>query len=140
MADAGLARRQEPRGEAHRRAFGAHRQPADPHLVRAVCLGRSGGGHGRRGEAQSGGRPARRNARRRVRLAPRPARPASDPPAMRIITGTFKGATIEAPTGLTTRPTSDRVRQALFNVLAVSYTHLRAHETRHDLVCRLLLE
>src|SRR5450756_1063576 len=23
--------------------------------------------------------------------------------------------------------------------LAVSYTHLRAHETRHDLVCRLLL-
>src|SRR5450759_4640350 len=27
------------------------------------------------------------------------------------------------------------------NALAtVSYTHLRAHETRHDLVCRLLLE
>ena len=25
-------------------------------------------------------------------------------------------------------------------VKAVSYTHLRAHETRHDLVCRLLLE
>src|SRR5450756_3220920 len=25
-------------------------------------------------------------------------------------------------------------------VAAVSYTHLRAHETRHDLVCRLLLE
>src|SRR5665648_1218589 len=24
-------------------------------------------------------------------------------------------------------------------VIAVSYTHLRAHETRHDLVCRLLL-
>src|SRR5450759_5742211 len=24
-------------------------------------------------------------------------------------------------------------------VWAVSYTHLRAHETRHDLVCRLLL-
>src|SRR5450756_2957588 len=24
-------------------------------------------------------------------------------------------------------------------VCAVSYTHLRAHETRHDLVCRLLL-
>src|SRR5665648_1083716 len=28
-------------------------------------------------------------------------------------------------------------KQAL---IAVSYTHLRAHETRHDLVCRLLLE
>src|SRR5450756_2728261 len=25
-------------------------------------------------------------------------------------------------------------------MLPVSYTHLRAHETRHDLVCRLLLE
>src|SRR5450756_3089183 len=26
------------------------------------------------------------------------------------------------------------------DVVPVSYTHLRAHETRHDLVCRLLLE
>src|SRR5450756_1329624 len=33
------------------------------------------------------------------------------------------------------------VRQTHRNVVAdeVSYTHLRAHETRHDLVCRLLL-
>jgi 16S rRNA (guanine966-N2)-methyltransferase len=36
---------------------------------------------------------------------------------MRLITGKFKGASIFAPPGLTTRPTSDRVRQALFNVL-----------------------
>ena len=28
----------------------------------------------------------------------------------------------------------------MFLKIAVSYTHLRAHETRHDLVCRLLLE
>src|SRR5450759_2931940 len=28
----------------------------------------------------------------------------------------------------------------LRTVVPVSYTHLRAHETRHDLVCRLLLE
>src|SRR5450756_2828844 len=27
-----------------------------------------------------------------------------------------------------------------FGGITVSYTHLRAHETRHDLVCRLLLE
>ncbi|CUX19150.1 hypothetical protein BN3590_00140 [Clostridium sp. C105KSO15] len=27
-----------------------------------------------------------------------------------------------------------------YSIEAVSYTHLRAHETRHDLVCRLLLE
>lgn len=36
---------------------------------------------------------------------------------MRIVTGKFRGARIEAPKGLATRPTSDRVRQALFNVL-----------------------
>ncbi len=36
---------------------------------------------------------------------------------MRIVAGKFRGARIEAPKGLVTRPTSDRVRQALFNVL-----------------------
>lgn len=36
---------------------------------------------------------------------------------MRIVAGKFRGAHIEAPKGLTTRPTSDKVRQALFNVL-----------------------
>src|SRR5450756_2854233 len=35
-----------------------------------------------------------------------------------------------------------RIRKPKFLsiVEAVSYTHLRAHETRHDIVCRLLLE
>ena len=28
----------------------------------------------------------------------------------------------------------------ILRYVPVSYTHLRAHETRHDLVCRLLLE
>ena len=28
----------------------------------------------------------------------------------------------------------------VFNLMSVSYTHLRAHETVLDLVCRLLLE
>jgi 16S rRNA (guanine966-N2)-methyltransferase len=36
---------------------------------------------------------------------------------MRIVAGKFRGANIEAPKGFATRPTSDRVRQALFNVL-----------------------
>jgi 16S rRNA (guanine966-N2)-methyltransferase len=36
---------------------------------------------------------------------------------MRIVAGRFRSAPIEAPKGLETRPTSDRVRQALFNVL-----------------------
>src|SRR5450759_5495241 len=31
-------------------------------------------------------------------------------------------------------------RQRIGEQQPVSYTHLRAHETRHDLVCRLLLE
>src|SRR5450756_2859720 len=35
-------------------------------------------------------------------------------------------------------PSAERSRP--FPTIAVSYTHLRAHETRHDLVCRLLLE
>src|SRR5659263_725969 len=35
-------------------------------------------------------------------------------------------------------PDSKTVNDALR--APVSYTHLRAHETRHDLVCRLLLE
>src|SRR5450756_2825166 len=30
--------------------------------------------------------------------------------------------------------------KAVATNIPVSYTHLRAHETRHDLVCRLLLE
>jgi 16S rRNA (guanine966-N2)-methyltransferase len=36
---------------------------------------------------------------------------------MRIVAGKFRSAHIEAPKGLATRPTSDKVRQALFNVL-----------------------
>src|SRR5450756_3049723 len=42
-----------------------------------------------------------------------------------------------------TRPsfsTTYRRGQGLSRLGPVSYTHLRAHETRHDLVCRLLLE
>ncbi len=37
---------------------------------------------------------------------------------MRIIAGTFRSRLLEAPPGLATRPTSDRLRETLFNVLA----------------------
>lgn len=37
---------------------------------------------------------------------------------MRIIAGQFRGRTLEAPKGLATRPTADRVREALFSMLA----------------------
>ena len=36
---------------------------------------------------------------------------------MRIVAGKFRGRGLAAPPGLETRPTSDRARQALFNVL-----------------------
>jgi 16S rRNA (guanine(966)-N(2))-methyltransferase RsmD len=37
---------------------------------------------------------------------------------MRIIAGTFRSRTLQAPSGMSTRPTSDRLRETLFNVLA----------------------
>src|ERR1035441_36484 len=37
---------------------------------------------------------------------------------MRIIAGQYRSRTLEAPAGLGTRPTSDRLRETLFNVLA----------------------
>jgi 16S rRNA (guanine(966)-N(2))-methyltransferase RsmD len=37
---------------------------------------------------------------------------------MRIIAGQFRSRTLAAPAGLGTRPTSDRLRETLFNVLA----------------------
>jgi 16S rRNA (guanine966-N2)-methyltransferase len=37
---------------------------------------------------------------------------------MRIIAGTYGSRRLEAPPGLSTRPTSDRLRETLFNVLA----------------------
>lgn len=49
---------------------------------------------------------------------------------MRIVAGKFRGARIEAPKGLTTRPTSDRVREALFNVLAHGVPGFRFEDAR----------
>ena len=37
---------------------------------------------------------------------------------MRVIAGKFKSRRLEAPAGMHTRPTSDRLRETLFNVLA----------------------
>ncbi len=37
---------------------------------------------------------------------------------MRIIAGSLRSRTLEAPPGLATRPTSDRLRETLFNVIA----------------------
>lgn len=37
---------------------------------------------------------------------------------MRIVAGTFRGRAIAAPAGSATRPTADRVRESVFNILA----------------------
>ena len=37
---------------------------------------------------------------------------------MRIVAGQFKGRALQAPKGTGTRPTSDRARESLFNILA----------------------
>src|SRR5438477_13216967 len=37
---------------------------------------------------------------------------------MRVIAGSFRSRVLQAPAGLATRPSSDRLRETLFNVLA----------------------
>jgi 16S rRNA (guanine966-N2)-methyltransferase len=37
---------------------------------------------------------------------------------MRVIAGTYRSRQLSAPSGLKTRPTSDRLRETLFNILA----------------------
>jgi 16S rRNA (guanine966-N2)-methyltransferase len=37
---------------------------------------------------------------------------------MRVIAGTYRSRTLNAPRGMDTRPTSDRLRETLFNILA----------------------
>jgi len=39
-------------------------------------------------------------------------------PTMRVIAGKYKSRRLEAPSGMQTRPTSDRLRETLFNVVA----------------------
>ena len=62
-----VARRQEPRGEADRRASRLDRQPADPRVVRAVRARRSARRRGRGGEAARARRSIGRETRRSIR-------------------------------------------------------------------------
>ncbi len=49
---------------------------------------------------------------------------------MRIVGGEFKGTRINAPKGTATRPTTDRVRESLFNILAHSLEDFSLHDVR----------
>lgn len=46
---------------------------------------------------------------------------------MRVISGTSRGRKLSAPPGMITRPTSDRVKEALFSILAsrIDFTDMR---------------
>ncbi|MGL4790269.1 MAG: RsmD family RNA methyltransferase, partial [Anaerotignaceae bacterium] len=37
---------------------------------------------------------------------------------MRVISGSAKGHKLNAPTGMDTRPTTDRIKETLFNIIA----------------------
>lgn len=73
--------------------------------------------------ALGGERPPRRPGPvSRPKPSPRPRRPAAARPAptrgaLRIVAGAAGGRRIDVPPGTGTRPTSDRVRQAVFNAL-----------------------
>lgn len=44
---------------------------------------------------------------------------------MRVISGTFKGRRLTAPAGMATRPTADRIKESMFNILAGSVRNKR---------------
>jgi len=56
---------------------------------------------------------------------------------MRITGGTLRGRTLRAPDGMGTRPTADRVREALFNILA---HHDWGDELRNPLIGANILD
>lgn len=43
---------------------------------------------------------------------------------MRIIAGEFRGRTLKAPKGEGTRPTTDRVREAMMSTVHLSLIHI----------------
>ncbi len=45
---------------------------------------------------------------------------------MRVIGGQFRGRRLIAPGGLATRPTADRVKESIFNILGAGVRHKRA--------------
>ena len=49
---------------------------------------------------------------------------------MRVIAGRFGGRSLVAPRGRATRPTSDRVREALFSILGTVDGRARARPVR----------
>src|SRR5665648_496268 len=59
-------------------------------------------------------------------------------PGLNLIPCTSTFPSFATTSGTLSRAPTDVPPQS--TIISVSYTHLRAHETRHELVCRLLLE
>jgi 16S rRNA (guanine966-N2)-methyltransferase len=55
---------------------------------------------------------------------------AGDIKAMRIVGGKFRGHALAPPVGHSTRPTSDRVRESVFNILAHGITGFTVEDAR----------
>src|SRR5581483_1112266 len=115
-------RRQEPRGAPRagpsRPAGGA----PDPRRLRAVPSRRTGARRGRRdpaaGARQSAGPQGAAKGRMGEAATASAATQAPAPLMLRIVGGRHRGRTIATPEGMGTRPTSNRAREALFNILA----------------------
>src|SRR5262249_18919060 len=106
---------------------GGRGEPADPHFLWPVPAPGAEAGRGRRREAPDACRPARgaagrgaapqrahRGGARQAQGAPSEARRGR----MRIVGGTLRGRSITGPQHEGLRPTADRVRESLFNILA----------------------
>src|SRR5665648_157711 len=95
--------------------------------------------HLRQGTSSPAPGPAGDEAARPVRLRRREEAGCSDDRASSVLVPDPDGpSTVNTPSAAGERPRAERIPS--FRSVSVSYTHLRAHETRHDLVCRLLLE
>ena len=85
--------------------------------TRGDVLARADPAHERHARGTRAPRAAGPTTSRRPRLRGRERRSPCDDPPMRVIAGSRKGHKLAAPRGLDTRPTSDRVRENVFNLV-----------------------
>ena len=55
---------------------------------------------------------------------------------MRVVAGKFRGRTLKGPTSNAIRPTSDRLRESVFNILIHGYSDPIAGRARPGSFCR----
>src|SRR5689334_7638610 len=99
MADHDADRGQEPRGAQGARASRPQGQPPDSRIIRPFSSRQSAGSLGE-GSVTKGAKGTDTGVLR-----------------VRITAGQWRGRKLEVPEGDAVRPTSDMVRQAIFNIL-----------------------